>query len=301
MNEAVGQLTKPIERSSLRKDILATIKIGIVNSNLLTAFTGFWLALYMNDMSVWANIDKLLFMLFGSAFTVAGSCAINNYIDRDIDPIMERTKERPSATGRFKGRTVLMMGGLLIVSGLAMLIQTTISAFAIGAFGSFAYIVLYSIWTKRKYTLNTVVGSISGAVPPLIGWAAVDGNLHIYAWVFFFIMFIWQPPHFLALAMRRVEEYRAAGIPMLPVVYGSEITKRQILIWILCLLPLPFYLSSLGVVFAGLATLLTIGWFVLGIVGYKKQNETKWATKMFIYSINYLTVLCIMMVVATLF
>ena len=93
---------------------------------------------------------------------------------------------------------------------------------------------------KRQLVSNTIIGSISGAVPPLIGWAAVDGNLDIIAWCLFILMFIWQPPHFYALAMRRVEEYRAAGIPMLPVVKGFKTTKKHILIWVAALLPTPF-------------------------------------------------------------
>jgi heme o synthase len=143
------------------------------------------------------------------------------------------------------------------------------------------------------------VGSISGAVPPLIGWAAVDADLHIVAWILFLIMFIWQPPHFLALAMKRCEEYRKAGIPMLPVVHGFEITKRQIVIWVACLLPLPFYLFSLSIPFVVLATVLNIGWLLLGIAGFKMKDDIKWAKLMFVYSLNYLTILFVTMVVVT--
>jgi protoheme IX farnesyltransferase len=156
------------------------------------------------------------------------------------------------------------------------------------------------MWSKRLYTINTVIGSVSGAVPPLIGWAAVDANLSVMAWVLFLIMFIWQPPHFLALAMRRAEEYRAANIPMLPVVHGFEVTKRQIMIWIACLLPLPLYLYELGTGFLILATALNIGWIIMGVKGFKNKDlEMKWATKMFVYSINYLTILFVSMVLFT--
>ncbi|MEH7279907.1 protoheme IX farnesyltransferase, partial [Bacillus toyonensis] len=161
---------------------------------------------------------------------------------------------------------------------------------------------LYTLWTKRKYTLNTVVGSISGAVPPLIGWAAIDPSLgHPIAWMLFLIMFIWQIPHFLALAMKRVDEYRNAGIPMLPVVHGFEITKRQIMIWTVCLLPLPFYMSGLGITFMVLATLLNIGWIVLGFYGFRKKDDIKWSVQMFVYSLNYLTILFVSMIVVTFF
>ena len=106
-----------------------------------------------------------------------------------------------------------------------MLFLTNVTTGIIGVIGIFFYVVVYSMWSKRLYVSNTVIGSISGAVPPLIGWAAVDPSLPPMAWMLFLLMFIWQPPHFYALAMRRVEEYRAAGIPMLPVVKGFKITK----------------------------------------------------------------------------
>lgn len=155
------------------------------------------------------------------------------------------------------------------------------------------------MWSKRLYVSNTIVGSISGAVPPLIGWAAVDPNLDIMAWVLFLMMFIWQPPHFYALAMKRCEEYRAANIPMLPVVKGFEVTKRHIVFWVACLLPLPFFLMPLGIAFVILATAFNIGWLVMGIAGFKMKDDLKWAKLMFVYSLNYLTILFVAMVIVT--
>ncbi|MFT4416081.1 heme o synthase [Fredinandcohnia humi] len=282
------------------KDFLALIKIGIVNSNLITAFTGMWLALYFSDKSFLQELDIVFYTLIGSALVIAGSCAINNFYDRDIDHVMERTKVRPTVTGKINPKPVLVLGILLILVGTGLLLLTTVMAAVIGLIGVFSYIFLYTIWSKRRYTINTVIGSISGATPPLIGWAAVDSDLHLIAWILFLIMFIWQPPHFLALAMRRVDEYRAAGVPMLPVVHGFDITKRQILIWVICLFPLPFYLHSLGYIFVILATLLNVGWLVLGLKGYKKKDDIKWATQMFVYSLNYLTIMFVAMVIVTL-
>ncbi|TYR79913.1 protoheme IX farnesyltransferase [Priestia megaterium] len=289
-----------LEKTSVWKDFLATIKIGIVNSNFITAFTGFWLALFFNGESFLNHLDTAFFGLVGSSLVIAGSCSLNNYIDRDIDLLMERTKDRPTVTGKFTPLTVLLMGIGLTLTGLLMLLATTITAALIGLIGAVTYVFLYTIWSKRRYTINTVIGSVSGAVPPLIGWAAVDGNLHVVAWVLFIIMFIWQPPHFLALAMRRSEEYRAAGIPMLPVVHGFTVTKRQIMVWIVCLLPLPFYLYELGTPFLVLATVLNVGWLVLGFLKYNKLEGEKWGSLMFVYSINYLTILFVAMVIATL-
>ena len=290
------------EKTNLLKDFLALIKIGIINSNMITAFTGMWLALYYSDQlqNFFNYLDQVILGLIGVWLVIAGSCSLNNYIDRDIDVIMSRTKYRPTVTGAFSPAFAMTIGLSFVTIGTIILFQTSTTAGIIGIIGSFTYVFLYTLWSKRRYTLNTVIGSISGAVPPLIGWAVIDPDLHIIAWVLFLIMFIWQPPHFLALAMRRTEEYRAAGIPMLPVVHGFEITKRQIMIWILCLLPLPLYLYSLGVPFIVIATILNIGWILLGIRGYKTQDDVKWATKMFVYSLNYLTIIFVAMVISAL-
>lgn len=288
------------ETTSPLKDFLALIKIGIVNSNLITTFTGVWLALYFTDSGFFENLSLVIFALAGSFLVMAGACALNNYIDRDIDHLMERTKNRPTVNGKINPVRVLWMGLALTAAGMVFLLLANVTAAIIGLIGVFSYVFLYTMWSKRLYTINTVVGSISGAVPPLIGWAAIDPGLHTAAWILFLIMFIWQPPHFLALAMKRCEEYRAAGIPMLPVVHGFEVTKRQMVIWVLCLLPLPFYLYPLGMPFLILATLLNLGWIALSFAHVKMKDDIKWARVMFVYSVNYLTIMFVAMVVVTL-
>lgn len=247
------------------------------------------------------NLNTVLLTLIGSSLIIAGSCAVNNYYDRDIDHLMERTKVRPTVTGKIQPNQALWSGILLIALGLIMLLMTTVMAAVIGFIGVFTYVVLYTMWTKRRYTINTVVGSVSGAVPPLIGWTAVEGHIGVVAWVLFMILFIWQIPHFLALAIKKTEDYRAANIPMLPVVHGFEVTKRQIIVWVACLLPLPFFLGSLGLPIVILGTLLNVGWLVLGLMGFRMKNIMKWATLMFVYSLNYMTIYFVAMVVFTLF
>jgi heme o synthase len=293
------QSTDVIETNVL-KDFLALIKIGIVNSNLITTFTGVWLALHFTGQRFLNNLDLVFFALIGSSLIIAGSCSLNNFIDRDIDPLMERTKARPTVTGKIQPNWVLVLGISLIVIGLGFLLLTTVSAMILGLAGVICYVGLYSMWTKRLYVSNTIIGSISGAVPPLIGWAAIDGNLHPVAWSLFLIMFVWQPPHFYALAMRRVEEYRAAGIPMLPVVKGFKTTKLHIVLWVAALLPLPLLLQKLGLSFLVLATMLNIGWLLIGLYGFKMKDDIKWAKLMFVYSLQYLTILFVAMVIVTL-
>ncbi|ALS76778.1 protoheme IX farnesyltransferase [Planococcus rifietoensis] len=293
--------TDAVESSTFTKDFLALIKIGIVNSNLITVFTGLWLAFQFSDKNFLDHMDILVYTIVGSALIIAGSAAMNNYIDTDIDPLMASKRARPTVTGRFKPSAVLALAISFIVIGELFLFSASVSAGLFGIAGILAYVVLYSMWSKRRHVGNTIVGSISGAIPPLIGWAAVEPALGMGAWALFLIMFIWQPPHFYALAMKRTEEYRAANIPMLPVVKGFHRTKKSMLAWVLLLFPLPFLLMELGIGFIILATALNIGWLVLAIQGFKAADDLKWAKKMFIYSLNYMTILFVSMIIFAVF
>ncbi|MCD8509250.1 MAG: heme o synthase [Bacillus sp. (in: Bacteria)] len=276
-------------------------KTGIVKSNLITTFTGLFLAGVYTGTTLSSDPLTVLLTLLGSALIIAGGCALNNYIDRDIDHLMERTKERPSVTGELKGKQILTYGLVTSALGTLLLSMTTYMAAVIGLIGLFVYVVLYSMWTKRTTTFNTIVGSFSGAVPPLIGWAAIDASLHPVAWSLFLIMFIWQPPHFLALAMKRVDEYKRAGIPMLPVVAGFKVTKRQINWYVAALIPISLTVAHFGAVYTIVALLLGVGWLVLGLASSKYNDDLKWASHMFYYSLIYMTVLFILMVIVHLF
>ncbi|MCP3031067.1 heme o synthase [Halobacillus sp. A1] len=289
-----------VRETSFLADIKSLIKVGIINSNLITTFTGFWLAVYFTGASFTDQWLTFLLTMFGTAFVIAGGCILNNWYDRDIDHLMARTDSRPTVTGSIPINVIKWMGVTVSVLGIIILSFTTIPAALFGAFGWFTYVVLYTMWSKRKYTINTVIGSFSGAVPPLIGWAAIDPGLQLEAVILFLIMFIWQTPHFLALAMKKRDDYKAAGIPMLPVVHGFRMTKRQIVIYVACLLPLPIYLASLGSIFLSIAFALSLGWLILGIAGFFMKDDYKWATWMFVYSLNYLTIMFLTMVLVTL-
>ena len=299
-SQVIGKAGTNSDKSAIWADFMALIKVGIINSNLMTAFTGFCLALYFSGQTLAGHWDVLTFTLGGTAFVIAGGCVLNNFYDRDIDPVMARTRKRPTVTGSIPASTVLGLGVAFTAIGFILLMLTTIQAAIIGAFGWFTYVVLYTMWSKRRYTINTAVGSFSGAVPPLIGWTAVTPTLDTTALAVFIIMFIWQTPHFLALAIKKKEEYKKAGVPMLPVVHGFDMTRRQIVLYVACLLPLPFYLSELGPVFLLIAGLLNLGWLILGISGFFMADPFKWANWMFIYSLNYLMILFITMAVVTL-
>jgi heme o synthase len=283
------------------KDFLTIAKLGIVFSNLITTFTGIWLAIYFTEgITFFGEIRDVILALLGSALVIAGGCSLNNYIDRDIDQHMERTNKRPTATGRIPIKQVLWVG--LITSGIGtiMLLITSPLAAIFGLIGLFVYVIVYTLWLKRTHHINTIAGSISGAMPPLIGWAAINDSMHPYAWGLFLIMFIWQPPHFLALAMKRCEEYRAAGIPMLPVVAGFALTKRQMVWWVAALIPVSLLLYGLGPVYTIAAIVLGFGWLILGLYGlFYMKDDLKWARMMFVFSLNYMTILFVLMVLVT--
>lgn len=156
------------------------------------------------------------------------------------------------------------------------------------------------MWSKRKYTLNTIIGSLSGAVTPMMGWAAVESAIHIIPLTLFMLLFIWQVPHTFATAIRKYKEYKAAGVAMLPVVRGFEVTKRQMVIYIACLLPLPFLMASLGTVFVVIATILNIAWIILAICGFFIKDIMKWARWNFLYSVNYLMLIFLLTIIVTL-
>ena len=231
---------------------------------------------------------------------MAGALVLNNWYEVDLDSKMERTKKRPTVTGNISMSTVLKLGIAFSIIGFIFLFFTTIGAVVYAFVGWFTYVILYTMWSKRKYTLNTVIGSVSGAVTPLIGWAAVAPSYHLVPLVLALILFIWQIPHTFAIAMRRFDEYKAAGVAMLPVVRGLAFTKRQIVIYIACLLPLPFLLVSLGTTFIVIATIMNVGWLIVGIAGFFTKDDLKWARVNFLYSVNYLAILFILMILVTL-
>ncbi|WP_102273155.1 heme o synthase [Cytobacillus massiliigabonensis] len=293
-------LTNNQHTSSLLADLRALFKAPVLVANVLPVFSGFWLALYFTGASFVDYWQLFLLTMIGSTLVMAGALIINNWYDVDIDTIMDRTKHRPTVTGNIPLKVVLAMGISFSIIGFICLFFTTIEAVIYAFIGWFVYVVLYTMWSKRKYTLNTVIGSVSGAVTPLIGWTAIDSGFQLVPIVLFLILFIFQMPHTFAIAMKKHKEYEAAKVAMLPVVYGFEMTKRQMVIYIACLLPLPFFLASLGTVFMVIATLINLGWLAVSISGFFTKDDMKWAQMNFLYSVNYITILFVMMVIVTL-
>ncbi|KKD23389.1 protoheme IX farnesyltransferase [Staphylococcus cohnii subsp. cohnii] len=283
------------------KELQQIIKMGLVQGNLIPAFAGSWLAIVLANHSFLSSIPQILMMLVGSTLIMGGACALNNYYDQDIDSIMPSKQQRPSVNGKISNRNLLLLSFGMMLVGEALLFALNIPSGVIGLLGIVGYVSFYSIWSKRHTVWNTVIGSFPGAVPPLIGWTAIESNISIIAVALFLVIFCWQPVHFYALAIKRKDEYSLANIPMLPSVKGFKRTRVSMFIWLILLLPLPLLLSDLGTTFMVLATLLNLGWLYLGLTSFKKDSDqTKWATKMFIYSLNYLVVFFVLVVVVSL-
>ncbi|WP_110929167.1 heme o synthase [Bacillus massiliglaciei] len=278
--------------------IRGIIKTGIIKSNVMGMIAGLCLALYAFDLSFAAYIPVIVLAIIGTSMVVGGAGAINNFYDQDIDAIMKRTQSRPTVDGSINPKFALWLGIFLTAAGLVLLYSASMLAFLMGLLGFLFYVFPYTMWTKRTTVLNTEVGSLSGAMPPLIGWAAVSNDLfHPVAIGLFMLMFLWQPPHFYAIAIRRLEEYKAAGIPMLPVIKGIKRTKIQSIVYLILLMAASFLFWPFSKFLALTMLLLTIVWFAACVYSFNKKDDQKWAKLSFIISLNHLTILLVTMII----
>ncbi|MDL4842670.1 heme o synthase [Aquibacillus rhizosphaerae] len=289
------------KNTSIIADLKALFKAVVLISNVLPVFAGFWLALYFTNTSFMDYWQVFLLTIIGSTCIMAGALLLNNWYDVDIDSVMKRTQNRPTVTGTISLQLVFLMGVSFSVVGFILLLFVSLEAGLYALIGWVTYVFLYTMWSKRRYASNTLIGSLSGAVTPLIGWAAIAPVTHIVPITLFLLLFIWQMPHTFAIAMKKHDEYKAAKVAMLPVVQGFQVTKRHMLLYILCLFPLPFFLGSLGVPFLIVATLLNIGWLMVAIRGFFTKDDLKWANRMFIFSLNYLMIMLVMMIIVATF
>lgn len=277
------------------------VKDGIIKANLIPAFAAGFLAVLYYGLSFFEHLVPLFMMVIGTALVIGGVCALNNYYDQDIDRLMASKQQRPSIDGTFSGNQMLTIGFITLIVGLLFLFAINITVGVLGVVAAFGYAVVYTILAKRHYVSNTVIGSIPGAMPPLIGWAAIEPNLHMLAGAMFLVMFMWQPPHFYALAIKRSAEYRAANIPMLPSVKGNARTQQSIVMWLVLLTLTPFLLFELGIWFVALATVLNVCWVYIALNGFREVSDYhKYATKVFIFSLNYIIIFFVMIIVAAL-
>jgi len=247
----------------------------------------------------------LIITLLGGTFAAASAQTFNCVYDQDIDYDMKRTRTRPIPSGRVRSSHAIIFGITLAILSFSLLaIWVNMLSALLAMLGIVFYMLVYTHWLKRHTTQNIVIGGAAGAIPPLVGWAAVTGDLSWSAWAIFGLIFLWTPPHFWALALMISDDYAEVGVPMLPVVEGAETTGKQIWIYTLITVLFSFILiyplNSLGIVYLLFATTLGI-FFIIKAWKLQQNPEDKMIAKsMFKYSILYMMLLCTGIVVDTL-
>jgi heme o synthase len=227
----------------------------------------------------------------------AAGC-INMWYERDLDALMVRTRNRPLPSGRVEPDDALGLGVLLSIFSVALMaLATNFVAAALLATAILFYVLVYTVWLKRRTPQNIVIGGAAGAFPPMIGWAAVTGDVSAMGVALFLLIFLWTPPHFWALSLYRSDDYRRAGVPMLPVVAGPRETKRQMLLYTLVLAPValaPTLLGAVGWLYGGVALALSVVFIGHAVVVWRAPDNAsgdRVARRMFLFSLFYLAAL----------
>ena len=276
------------------KQYLQVTKPGIIFGNLISVVGGFLLASK-------GSIDYPLFLatLVGVSLVVASGCVFNNYIDRDIDKKMERTKNRVLVKGLIAPSVSLVYATALGIAGFALLyIGANPLAMWLAVMGFVVYVGVYSLYMKRHSVYGTLIGSLSGAAPPVIGYCAVTNEFDAGALILLAIFSLWQMPHSYAIAIFRFKDYQAANIPVLPVVKGISVAKNHITVYIVAFMVATLMLTLGG--YAGykyliVAAAVSVWWLGMALRGYKAENDSVWARKLFVFSIVAITSLSVMM------
>jgi len=235
----------------------------------------------------------------GGYLSAGGAGAVNHWFDRDIDARMTRTATRPIPAGRVAPSAALVFGcTLATLSFLELSLTVNLLAASLSFAGFLGYVLVYTVWLKRRTAQNIVIGGAAGAVPPLVGWAAVTGSVSGTAVLLFFIVFFWTPPHFWALSLLMKDEYARVGVPMLPVVRGEAETRRQILLYTVLLYAvtqLPFCAGGFGTIYLVASMLLGFG-FIAGAIRLYRRADRRSALALYLYSLAYLALLFCAMV-----
>ena len=282
---------------SLAADLVALTKPRIISLLLLTTIAAMYVA---GTPSVWLVVTVLV----GGYLMAGGAHAVNMYLDQDIDAHMPRTKLRPIPSGRMAPRAVLAFGILLATTATFLLARyANVLTAALALIGFYGYVFLYTHWLKRRTPQNIVIGGAAGAIPPLVGYAAVTGSLDLTAWTLFLIVFYWTPPHFWALALLKKKDYGAAGVPMAPLIWGERHTQDQML-WYLgimvALSVLPFCTGAFGIFYL-VSALVVAAPLAYGVIRLRLTSGSGESTRIerfvFMYSLLYLALLYVAMAV----
>jgi len=280
---------------SVLKDYVALAKPRIAILLVFTTVTAMMIA--ANGVP---EFGVLIVTIIGGMFAAGGASAVNQFYDRDMDAKMSRTAKRPIPAGRVSPLAALVYGVLLILTA-TLLLATFVNLLAASLLlaGAAYYIFIYTMLLKRNTVVNIIIGGAAGAIPVLVGWAAVTGGLSVEAWLLFAIIFYWTPPHSWALALLVNADYARAEVPMMPVARGVETTRKQILLYsvllvALTLLPLP--INMLGMFYFVTATLLGIGLLVRSVQLIQQKTAIA-AKRMYKYSTAYLAMLFLVMII----
>lgn len=270
------------------RDYLALTKPGVVMLLMVTAVAGMFLA---TDPPGMVPLDIFIPSFIGLTLAMMSSAAINQIMDQKIDAIMTRTEKRPLVAGKLSPKAAITFAVLLAAASMVMLyfLVNPLTAW-LTLFGFVGYAFIYTLYLKRATPQNIVIGGIAGAIPPLLGWAAVTGDVHPYAWLLVLIIFVWTPPHFWALAIDRREDYARAGLPMLPVTHGDAFTRLHILLYtillvLVTLMPVLIGMSGLIYLIAVLGLNAGFLWYALRLY---LRPTTPLPMQTFNYSILYL-------------
>jgi protoheme IX farnesyltransferase len=270
-------------------DYVALTKPRVMSLVVFTALVGLMVA--PGGIEPFAGVVALLCIAAGAG--AAG--ALNMWYDADIDAVMARTATRPIPGGRVSRSEALVFGLMLGMCAIMALGMLSMAAAALLAFTIFFYVVVYTMWLKRRTPQNIVIGGAAGALPPVIGWVAAAGNVGLEPLILFLIIFLWTPPHFWALSLNLAGEYARAGVPMLPVVAGTAETKRQILLYSVLLVPIsliPWALGFAGAIYGAAAAMLgAIMIFLSWQVRRSNDKERRPARRLFVFSMLYLVLL----------
>jgi len=281
-------------QSSLARDMIALTKPRIISLLLLTTVAPMFVA----GSPTWLSV---IVVLIGGYLMAGGANAVNMYLDRDIDTQMARTRLRPIPSGRMGPKSVLAFGIALATAATYILARFTNVLTAILALaGFYFYVFVYTRWLKRTTPQNIVIGGAAGAFPPLVGWAAMTGRIDLTAVYLFLIVFFWTPPHFWALALLKQRDYGRAGVPMAPLVWGERETMHQMLwynVILIALTLLPFTFGAFGLIYF-VAALVLGATLLIGILRIMRTPEwTKPAWQVYKFSLLYLALLFIAMVI----
>jgi protoheme IX farnesyltransferase len=288
---AVGQGLKV---PAMLKNYLLLTKPGIVVGNLISVAGGFFLAAK-------GHIDPVLLVatMLGVCLVIASGCVFNNVIDRDIDVKMQRTRNRVLVRGLVSPQAALVYGTVLGLAGFVVLAKAT-NWLAVGLvlMGFVVYVGFYSLYLKRNSVYGTLVGSLSGAAPPVVGYCAVTNHFDMGAATLLLMFSLWQMPHSYAIAIFRFNDYRAADIPVLPVRNGIGAAKRHIVAYVLAFVAATLLLTVYG--YAGYGYLVVAGaigsyWLAIALAGWRATDDAVWARKLFVCSIVTITALSVMM------